>query len=192
MTLLPQKYSRTGLFFTLLSQGKLKELEQFTDSVCVLYDDCETLQFYVKFYDQYIKREYDQADKYYNQFVNAGGSTNVWDRVNIAFVYKKLGKENEAKAIIDKILSTSQGSKFYRSFWIHALLDEREEAMMYLSKALEGAAEWGYDDFLLIDPLFENLRDDPEFATIVKRAKDKKAAIRSQIREMEKRGELDL
>lgn len=37
-------------------------------------------------------------------------------------------------------------------------------------------------------PLFENLRDDPEFKAIVKRAQDEKAALRAQVREMEERG----
>ena len=43
-----------------------------------------------------------------------------------------------------------------------------------------------------IDPIFENLWKDPEFKTIVKRAQDKKAAIRAQMQEMIERGEIDL
>jgi len=44
----------------------------------------------------------------------------------------------------------------------------------------------------LIDPLFESLRDDPEFQAIIKQAQEEKAALRAQVREMEERGELDL
>ena len=47
-------------------------------------------------------------------------------------------------------------------------------------------------DFILIDPFFESLRDDPEFKGTVKQAQEEKAAIRAQVREMEERGELDL
>ena len=50
----------------------------------------------------------------------------------------------------------------------------------------------GWHDFILIDPFFESLRDDPEFKAIVKKALDEKADLRAQIREMEKRGDLDL
>ena len=44
----------------------------------------------------------------------------------------------------------------------------------------------------MYDPMFEYLQDDPQFKTIVKRAQDEKEALRSQVREMEKREELDL
>jgi len=49
-----------------------------------------------------------------------------------------------------------------------------------------------WHDFILIDPFFESLRDDPEFEAIVKQAQEEKAALRVQIREMEERGELNL
>ena len=47
-------------------------------------------------------------------------------------------------------------------------------------------------DYVLIDPFFESLRDDPEFKAIVKQAQEEKAALRAQVREMEERGELTL
>jgi len=50
----------------------------------------------------------------------------------------------------------------------------------------------GWHDFLLIDPFFESLRDDPEFKSIMKQAQNEKAALRVQVREMEERGELTL
>ncbi|TDI64592.1 MAG: hypothetical protein E2O88_11210 [Bacteroidetes bacterium] len=46
----------------------------------------------------------------------------------------------------------------------------------------------GWHDLIETYPLFENLRDDPEFKAIVKRAQDEKAALRAQVREMEERG----
>ena len=51
---------------------------------------------------------------------------------------------------------------------------------------------FGLHDFILIDPFFEGLWDDPEFQAIVKQAQEEKAALRAQVREMEERGELDL
>jgi len=40
--------------------------------------------------------------------------------------------------------------------------------------------------------VFESVREDPEFRVIEKPAKEEKASLRAQVREMEERGELDL
>jgi uncharacterized protein YllA (UPF0747 family) len=48
------------------------------------------------------------------------------------------------------------------------------------------------EHFILIDPFFESLRDDPQFKAIVKQAQEEKAALREQVRQMEARGEFDL
>ena len=75
---------------------------------------------------------------------------------------------------------------------IHAILDEKEKALEYLAKAVDLRLMWGWHDYLEINPLFENLHDDPEFKAIVKRAQDEKAAIRAQVQEMVDNGEIDL
>jgi len=75
---------------------------------------------------------------------------------------------------------------------VQSQLENKEEALQYLSKAVEFGLKNGSHDLLVIDPTFENLRDDPEFKALVKRAQDEKAAIRAQIKKMEERGEIDL
>jgi len=52
----------------------------------------------------------------------------------------------------------------------------------------------GFDSFDLMvnNPMFETLRNDPEFKAIVKKVQEEKAAIRMQIKEMENTGKLDL
>ena len=74
----------------------------------------------------------------------------------------------------------------------YAILDENDKCLEYLSQAEKLGFIRSYPYNIEIFPAFENLRDDPEFKAIVKRAKDKAAAIRAQVREMEERGELDL
>jgi len=64
--------------------------------------------------------------------------------------------------------------------------------LKYLAESAKRGFTFGYQDFILIDPFFESLRDDPEFQAIVKQAQEEKAALRAQVREMEERGELDL
>ena len=75
---------------------------------------------------------------------------------------------------------------------IHAIQDEKEEALKYLSKAADIGLMLGWHDFIEVQPIFENLRDDQDFKVIVKRAQDEKAAIRAQIQEMIDKGEIDL
>ena len=50
----------------------------------------------------------------------------------------------------------------------------------------------GWQDFILVDPFFESLRNDPEFKDIIKAVQEEKAALREQVRQMEERGELNL
>ena len=71
---------------------------------------------------------------------------------------------------------------------IHALKEEREESLQYLSDAAKLGFKLGWHDLIETYPFFENLRDDPEFKAIVKRAQDEKTALRAQVREMEERG----
>ena len=72
---------------------------------------------------------------------------------------------------------------------IHALKEEREESLHYLSEASKLGFRGGWHDWIDIDPFFENLWDDPEFKAIVKQVQEEKAALRAQVREMEERGE---
>jgi len=71
-------------------------------------------------------------------------------------------------------------------------LGEKDEALKFLSEAAKFGFEWGWQDFIEIDPTFENLRDDPEFKAIVKQVRDEKAAIRAQVQEIMERDEIDL
>ena len=75
---------------------------------------------------------------------------------------------------------------------IYAFNGNRVEALKYLAEYANLGFRFGWHDFLLIDPFFESLWDDPEFKSIMKQAQDEKAALRAQVREMEERGELDL
>jgi hypothetical protein len=50
----------------------------------------------------------------------------------------------------------------------------------------------GSHDYMMIGPLFESLKNDPEFIKIYQRAQKEKAEIRAKIREAEQRGEIDL
>jgi TolB-like protein/Tfp pilus assembly protein PilF len=200
INLLPGCYNNIlGYFWTLASQGKLSELQHFTDSICGIID-CKTECKRFRFWIHSILRDYEQAERWYNQFIEGGGSPNSWDNKTVALVYKKLGKENEAMTIIDNTISSlehelnerSGSSDYYYLASAYCQLGNKEEALQYLTKAVDLGLRYGLHDFMEIDPTFDNLRDDSKFRAIVKRAQDEKAAFRAQVREMIESGEIDL
>ena len=79
---------------------------------------------------------------------------------------------------------------------MQGFIGDKNKALNYLKRFSKnrgfGGLVRGWHDFILIDPFFESLRDDPEFKAIVKQAQEEKAALRAQVRDMEARGQLDL
>jgi len=125
----------------------------------------------------------------------------------IGYVYHKLGKTVEAEQIfaekiqqLESELANKQRNVFgvlpYNELIdlsrIHASQGNKKQALKYLTEYARRGFRNGWHDFIVIDPFFESLRDDPEFKAIVKQAQEEKAAIRAQVREMEERGELTL
>ena len=100
---------------------------------------------------------------------------------------------NDTRIELENQLAKYKTRRTY--FWlssIHAILNEKDKAIMYLSEYAKLGFETGWQDEIEIYPHFTNLWDDPEFKAIVKRAQEKKEAIRAQLREMEERGEIYL
>jgi len=71
---------------------------------------------------------------------------------------------------------------------VYAFLGNREEAMKWLREYENLGFTNGTHEYIKVDPLFDNLRDDEEFKEIVKRANDEKAEIRIRINRMEEQG----
>ena len=59
----------------------------------------------MRFYSNLYLSEYGEAETAYNQFLEAGGSPNIYDSVSVAFVCEKLDKKSEAMAILENIKS---------------------------------------------------------------------------------------
>jgi hypothetical protein len=71
------------------------------------------------------------------------------------------------------------------------MMGDKKEALKYL-EALEESLLIEYPYPVKSFPGFDNLRNDPEFKTIINKIENKKALIREQIKEMEERGEINL
>ncbi|MFC2123321.1 adenylate/guanylate cyclase domain-containing protein [Bacteroidota bacterium] len=197
---LSQECSYIGWFrFLYMLQGQYKEALHFLDSIGNL-TDCEQVCELNRFYFHSLDKDFNQAEQFYERFINAGG-TPIWvDSIWLAYVYKEQNRDQEASAILREVRNSiesqiSQNRYFTRIAWlsvIYAMLDQKEESLKYLSEAADFNRWLSWFEYITKYPVYEKLWDDPEFKAIVKRSKDKLSAIRAQVREMEERGELDL
>jgi TolB-like protein/Flp pilus assembly protein TadD len=73
---------------------------------------------------------------------------------------------------------------------IYAFLGNKEEAYKWLREYEKIGFSSGIHEYIKVDPLFDNLRNDEEFKEIVKRANDEAARIRAKISQMEEQGML--
>lgn len=186
-------------------QVKFRDAYQYVDSTCQIRQ-CEQLCFNLLFRTSFLLGEYDKAAQYFNQFHSSDQVANYLDihmNYEIGYVYYQLGKTKEAEEIFSEHIKKFE-SELDSAFLspeiylarIYAFKGEKDKALDYLERFTENRGfrglERGWHDFILIDPFFESLRDDPEFKAIVKQVQDEKATLREQVRRMEERGELML
>jgi tetratricopeptide (TPR) repeat protein len=192
----------TGVSFYLtvvLFQSKIDEVLNLLDFLCKPHE-CWWVCNKIKFYTYVTLNEFDEAERFYHQFITDGGTPNRMDSVWLGYLYKETGLDQKALTVLTNTRKSYERELAKSKFWlayfnlssIYALLDDKEKALKYLSESVDLGLKLGFHDFLKISPAFESLRDDPEFKGILQRAQDEKAVIRGQIREMEERGELDL
>ena len=173
-------------------QGKYNQSINFLDSMSAISIRNHPIT-YGLFLNHLLLGNLDQAEQYYNQWLNLGGGTKLQNAEDFAYLYKKLGKDqeainmlNEGRAKWEEIPKNDRYAGTLASLsTIYALLDKKEESLKYLSQAVEkgkGCSYWRID--FETDPRFENLWDDPEFKAIMKRLKDKKQALQEEVRKM--------
>jgi tetratricopeptide (TPR) repeat protein len=183
----------------LYPQGKYISGINFLDSVCSI-SPCETYCTHCLFWFYTNLGEFDKAKKYFNQYLDIGGTPLLFDSLLFAHIYKENGNLQEAEAILNNIsislennLTRSKDVLDYLSLSMtNALLDDKEASMRYLSDAVEIGLKRGWHDFIAIFPIYENYWDDPEFKALVKQAQEERAAKRKQVEEMIERGEINL
>jgi TolB-like protein/Tfp pilus assembly protein PilF len=181
-------------------QGKFRESAEFLDSVCQP-GRCDNSCLTGLFQTSWLMGEYEQAEEYYLQWVERAQATIFYNSINyeIGLVYFQLGRKNEAKEIftreaqrLESELNENSHNTLLHLARISAFQGDHLKSIKYLTDYANKGFINGGHDFILIDPFFESLRDDPEFKAIVKNAQEEKAALREQVRQMEERGELTL
>jgi tetratricopeptide (TPR) repeat protein len=196
-------------FYNILmkAQGKFQKMYNFTDSIC-LQIGCEWQCNSNLFEATFLLGEFEKAEQYFIQWKNTTGrlGSELMRDYQIGYVYDQLGEKEEAehifndqikelKTLLDQKTDADETQTHSTSLFlarIYAFQCKRNEAIKYLSEYARGGFTSGWHDFILIDPFFEAVRDDPEFKAIVKQAQNEKAAIRAQVQEMVDKGEIDL
>jgi len=81
-----------------------------------------------------------------------------------------MGKQNETRAILDKLLKLSEQRYIPPSHiaLLYNALGEREKTYEWLERAI--AVSDAKVAFLKVEPKWNNLREDPKFQEIMKRA----------------------
>jgi TolB-like protein/AraC-like DNA-binding protein/tetratricopeptide (TPR) repeat protein len=181
----------------LLVQGKFPQLAQFINSKCdqqVCEQACKQGMFQISL----MQGEFVEAREYAAnlQSIESYGLYLSYMDYEIGYVHYQLGRTDESDKIfkeeIQKLESIDHeaGDPNLHLSRIYAFKGDKKRALENLNEFAKRGFTQGWHDFILIDPFFESLRDDPEFKAIVKQAQEEKAALRVQVREMKERGEL--
>ncbi|MEL6924808.1 MAG: tetratricopeptide repeat protein, partial [Bacteroidota bacterium] len=143
-------------------------------------------------------REYQDAEKYFRQWIEkleAADSGHLTNRLRnrYGFVLSQNGKPEEAQQQFDlnrdyllraldleRALSTS-GAGLYDLAATAAYLGETEAALSWLHQFARYGWNWGSAYFIEVDPLFDKLRANDRYRTIVRDAQDHKARLRQQL-----------
>jgi TolB-like protein/lipoprotein NlpI len=119
----------------------------------------------------------------------------------IGIIFWMIGKKDEAMKYFNRQIEFSNesirnkdpyglGDAAYDLAGVYAVLGNREKAYKWLREYEKLGFLHGIHEYIKVDLLFDNLRNDDEFKEIVKRANDKADEIRARINEMEEQGEL--
>jgi TolB-like protein len=198
--------------FILLSEVNKNKTLNLLDSisdVTACQQNCDLMRF-ITYTSQ---RDFENAEEYYNKVLNAGYKSDyVVDKhvkqaditdLYIGFFYNETGRKSEAKSILNKFIQRDKDemtlNKNERAFSIlnlhlaaaYAILDDNKNSLLHLAEFEKTTlGEWPFK--VATFPVFDKLRSNPEFNSILKKIEDKKADIRAQIMKMEQRKEINM
>src|SRR5262249_5379164 len=93
-----------------------------------------------------------------------GADLKLFARFQLARLYARAGRRDDARRIVSEILKDSQIGGHFRHMWLAAIsaaLGENDQAIVWLQKAYETRA-WGVFR-AHVDPMFDSVWTDPRF-----------------------------
>jgi hypothetical protein len=184
---------------TLILQGKTELAKRLVDSICTL-QGCENCCELLSFRLHIMLAEYEKAEKNYDRLTGRGFELYYADSVELALMYRELGRENQSVAILkelehsveSRLLKCETLTEYLLLGQIGAIRNNKEMMLNNFSKAIQIGLTDGMEDLFDIHPAFKDFREDTEFRAMVREAREIKAAMRAQVNEMEAKGELAL
>ena len=178
----------------LISEGNFNKALDLTDSICPLLDcDLMCYDWYIRLY-AYL-REFKKAEKYINKWETTAGEK-MYNPI-VGYVYHKLGRTKEAEETFDVYVENNESKANINLYWqginyglaqIYAFQNMKHEALQFIEAIGKNVMNIHRFEMMINDPMFDNLRDDPEFKRIMKLMQEEKATVKAQIKEMEERG----
>lgn len=141
---------------------------------------------------------YVRAKEYYERAIaKISNRWNVYsgrcNTTGLGYALWKIGEQDSARKKFNESLRLDQKELEQNSEWyiipydlaaIHAIQGNKTEAYTWLQKAIE--AGWRTYRLALIDPLFENLRNEQQFKQMMEEVKAKVDEMRRRVEQMEK------
>ncbi|KPJ70282.1 hypothetical protein AMJ44_00120 [candidate division WOR-1 bacterium DG_54_3] len=114
------------------------------------------------------KSRYEEALAEFQKEKNISKGVNPLVEPSIGVTYALMGEKGKARQVLDDLLERSREMYVtpYGLALVYFSLEERDEGFKWLDKALEVRDRWLC--FLNVDPLFDSVRSDPKFTTLLK------------------------
>ena len=173
-----------------LMQGRYKESQITINKSLSIRKDNLGLNDQAKVY--LLLGDYANAERAYAQFYSLPKEKYFFEthqKTAYAQVLRKLGKEKEAlKNIYEakEYIEINIEDPNYDLAKVYSFLGEKQKALNYLRK---WKPDWGLHAWVEKDPLFENIKNDPEFKQLAQRFKSEIEILRKQAEEKIKKGE---
>jgi serine/threonine protein kinase/Tfp pilus assembly protein PilF len=116
------------------------------------------------------QRRYEEAVAPMHKVINLLGKEIADEIPILGYIYGRLGKEAEARAILKQLDEIAAAGKYVPPLswaWIYIGLGENDKAFEWLEKAYETHATWMV--YLKTDPYYIHIRSDPRFKALLKK-----------------------
>ncbi len=114
------------------------------------------------------RQQHDQAIAELERAVELSGRNQIW-LASLASAYAKAGRKKEVEAILDEFQSLSKRQRVspYWVAWALVGAGKKKEAIAALEQAYEEG--WGQMTFLKVASVWNPLRSDPRFQSLLRR-----------------------